>query len=331
MTEENEEDANDPSRLQRRSISLTSDHDRERYVHSFVCDVVARSGRPPLIVTDKDGTLTHPRQSLSPDVASAIADLLSVGVPLAVVSGGELYRLEAEIFDQLSRSVGGAHALENLYFMPENGTQLHRYSPNHSAFREVCRVDLKQRIGQEKFSKILQITAAMMDVFGIEKVEGIRQIVSEGSQIKFSPLGNTKDDALRRKFDPNGDKRTLWVQHLRSRFAEEGLADSDGLIVSVIVAGTASINILPRGMNKGSAIADLASRLAIQERFAIYFGDKFGSSGNDADAIPHVGLAINVGADVALPSLFSVDQKGPMGTAFYLRAIWRALCGASLK
>lgn len=290
---------------------------------------LAATRAPPLLVADKDGTLTDPRKPLEPDVAGAMLGLLSAGVVMAVVSGGELHRLKAEVFDPLAAAATDRSVLEALYIVSENGARTSRYSAVAGGFESIDRVDLKERLGEARFRTVLEIVSDLMEREGIERVPAWRQLTSDGSQITFSPLGNVRDDALRAAFDPTGAKRARWADDLRRRLGEAGIADAQGLLVDIAVAGTASINILPRGINKGYAIARLIRRCGRAGGDAIYFGDKFDASGNDAEAVPHVGLAVNVGSLKRLPAslaaVLACPVDGPAGMTICLETIARAL------
>lgn len=293
----------------------------------------------PMLVVDKDGTLTNPRKLLSPDVAEVVLDLLSVGVVMAVITGGEFYRLRSEVFDPLEKVAKDWKIFDNLYLISENGAQTCRFRASRNDFERVHRVDLKDKIGEKNFRVILGLVSELMEKHNIERIPERKQVVSGGSQIKFSPLGNVQDDKLRASFDPTGERRKLWAEYLKRRMTDNGLLDQDGLIVDVIVAGTGSINILPRGVNKGSAIRRLARLCGLSNAATMYLGDKFGDDGNDADAIVHVGVSVNVGADIdALSSagpLINCSEKGPTGARICLETVARVvrdfgLCGASL-
>jgi HAD superfamily hydrolase (TIGR01484 family) len=305
------------------------DKDWRADVYNAAQRIMGSTHSAPFLVVDKDGTLTSPRKLLSPDVAEVVLDLLSVGAVMAVITGGEFYRLRSEVFDPLGKVAKDWKLFDSLYLISENGTQTCRYRATTNDFEQTYRVDLKDKIGERNVRVILGLISELMEKHNIERIPERQQVVSRGSQIKFSPLGNVQDDKLRASFDPTGERRKLWAEYLKRQMTDNGLLDKDGLVVDVIVAGTGSINILPRGVNKGSAISKLASLCGLSNTAAMYFGDKFGDDGNDADAIEHVGVSVNVGADVDLLSssglLITCSEKGPAGARSCLETVARAV------
>lgn len=281
--------------------------------------VMRETGRAPIFVLDKDGTLTQPRQALSPDMAVALLGLASAQAVVAVISGAEAYRLRDEVFAPLIARAGDERA-GHFYLIAENGAQM--YQAGEAGLDPVDRLDLKQIIGAARFAKVLGIVEETRLKFGIGDDPQRRHVVTDGSQIKLSALGNLVDEALRETFDPDGAKRAVWAQHVRARMTEEGLSDESGLIVDVIVSGTSSINLLARGVNKGHAIERLAARNGLDTQSVIYFGDRFGPGGNDVHALAHVRAAVNFGDDVEIEGVaapvINAAEKGPDGARLYL-------------
>lgn len=298
-------------------------------VYNAAQKIMGSTHSTPILVVDKDGTLTNPRKLLTSDVAEVVLDLLSAGAVIAVITGGEFYRLQREVFDPLRKVAKDWKLFDKLYLISENGTQMCRYRAAANDFEQIHRVDLNDKIGERNFNAIVELIYELMEKYNIQRTPEAKQVVSGGSQIKFSPLGNVQDDELRASFDPTGERRKLWAAYLKKRMTDKGLLDKDGLIVDVIVAGTASINILPRGVNKGSAICRLVTICGLSHGAAMYFGDKFGDNGNDADAIKHVGVSVNVGADVDVLTfsepLITCSEKGPLGAKICLEVVARAV------
>lgn len=294
-------------------------HDQAMRVFRMRLPAIQRAtGHPPMFFLDKDGTLTHPRKALGASMAAAVHALGATGATIAVISGAESARLRKEVFEPLRAygAVGG-----RLLLISENGAQVHVV--NGDALDLVGASDLRTMIGAERFAQVLAIVEETRVKFHIANDPYRRNVVINDTQIKLSGLGNAEDEALRKNFDPDGAQRTLWAQHVRTRLVEEGLTDAQGPIVDVIVAGASSINILARGVHKGSAIQPLLSDAGLDARSAVYFGDSFAPGGNDALALPAVGTAVNFGADVVAgggaPLLINATQKGPAGVELYLR------------
>ena len=288
---------------------------------------MAGRGKLPLLVLDKDGTITEPRNPLEPESADAILKVLAQGAIVAVISGAELRRLNSEVVNVLRGRLHDRSVMDRLYLISENGGQLHRFNAATDEFDLVYQVDLWATVGEENLRLMLAIIDETMQRFQIERKPERGQVVAERSQIKFSPLGNIKDDQLRRSFDPEGERRRVWADYIKVRATQHGLVDGKGLIVDVIVAGTASINVLPRGVSKGYGVDRLAALVGLNNDSIVYMGDKM--KGNDADVLGRACVVVNVGADADFEMentlLLTSDEKGPAAVRAYLHVAQQVL------
>lgn len=284
--------------------------------------IVRETKRAPIFVLDKDGTLTRPRQPLEPEMARSVAALLGAGATVAVMSGAEAYRLQDEVLAPLAAHVGESVS-SSFYLIAENGAQTYRAEPGGLA--AVDRLDLRDALGAERFAQVLAIVEEARIKFGIGDDPARRHVVADGSQIKLSALGNIVDEGLRERFDPLGIKRAEWAAFVRTRLLERGLSDDAGPLVDVIVSGTSSINLLPRGVNKGHALERFAARHGLSDQSIVYFGDRFGKGGNDVYALSHARVVINVGDDISHAGVIDAAEKGPRGVRLYLELARRVI------
>jgi HAD superfamily hydrolase (TIGR01484 family) len=315
-------------RLSARTGSASRDAANKQIFASALRRIMAKTGQLPVLVLDKDGTITHPRHALSADVAKAILDVLDDGAIVAIVSGAEMSRLRSEVFHHLRARTNNTNVMSRLFFVSENGAHLYRYDARADEFDLVYRVELREVVGEATLGIVLAIIDETMERFDIARHPERGQVVADGSQIKFSPLGGIQDDDLRKSFDPSGGRRSAWAEYIRDSMTRRGLTDDKGLIVDVRVAGTASINILPRGINKGHAIDRLTALVGLSNDSVVYFGDKLGKDGNDADVISRACAVVNVGNDAgAVQSstlILTAGEKGPDGVGAYLAVAHQA-------
>lgn len=288
--------------------------------------IAAGDGSPPVLLLDKDGTLTPPRKALDHEAARALLDLEALGAVIAVISGAEFARLRTEVFEMLRArgDLGG-----RFYFVAENGAQIHQSSEGDLKRLDIC--NLEASIGPAHFATLLAIVEEARLRFGIGADPDRKFVVLNPTQVKLSGLGNIDDPGLRATFDPVGARRAEWARFLRMRIAEAGIVDAAGPMVDVVVAGTSSVNLLARGVNKGRAVERLLAICGATPAATIYFGDNFSESGNDSFALRSVGTAVNFGApDVNAPAdgtsmVINALQKGPDGVRRYLNLAVRLL------
>jgi HAD superfamily hydrolase (TIGR01484 family) len=108
-----------------------------------------------------------------------------------------------------------------------------------------------------------------LDKVIVEKKDG--QIENRGSQISFSALGQNADLEIKKTWDPDAKKRTIIADKLRPLLPD----------CEVTVAGTTTIDITRKGVNKAYAIERIKKYLGISNNDILFFGDAIFPGGND--------------------------------------------------
>lgn len=216
-----------------------------------------------IIIADVDGTVCESCQPLSTEMAAAINQLLQKGYLFAFISGTKKEYLLEMVSSQLSNK----H-----YLLPTTGTQcLEIQSKNN--YEELYKHSL---ISSEKN----EIIAALENITQQFKIESLTtkedQIQDRETQITLSAIGRSAPKDKKECYDPDGGKRSEWIRHLKTILDEQKY--------EITIAGTTSIDITKKGLDKGWGITQFAQKLGLPLSSILFLGDKTQSGENDYPA-----------------------------------------------
>ncbi|MCW6532466.1 MULTISPECIES: HAD-IIB family hydrolase [Sphingomonas] len=217
-----------------------------------------------LVAFDLDGTLAESKQAIQPDMAEALADLLTVA-DVAVISGGDWPQFDKQVASRLPARADVA----KLWLMPTTGTKLYTFRNGAwgAVYAELFSDAEKQRI-IEAFNASLDATGFVPGQTWGERIE------DRGSQITFSALGQQAPLEAKEKWDPDFAKRRLIQADLRQRLP--GLAINMG--------GSTSIDITREGVDKAYGLKRLRDESGIPLEAMMFVGDAIFPGGNDYPA-----------------------------------------------
>ncbi|MBV8237663.1 MAG: HAD-IIB family hydrolase, partial [Sphingomonas sp.] len=206
-----------------------------------------------LVAFDLDGTLAESKQAIQPDMAEALADLLTVA-DVAVISGGDWPQFDKQVASRLPARADVA----KLWLMPTTGTKLYTFRNGAwgAVYAELFSDAEKQRI-IEAFNASLDATGFVPGQTWGERIE------DRGSQITFSALGQQAPLEAKEKWDPDFAKRRLIQADLRQRLP--GLAINMG--------GSTSIDITREGVDKAYGLKRLRDESGIPLEAMMFVGD----------------------------------------------------------
>nr|WP_218850200.1 HAD-IIB family hydrolase [Sphingomonas lycopersici] len=217
-----------------------------------------------MVAFDLDGTLAESKQAIQPDMAEALADLLTVA-DVAVISGGDWPQFDKQVASRLPARADVA----KLWLMPTTGTKLYTFRNGAwgAVYAELFSDAEKQRI-IEAFNASLDATGFVPGQTWGERIE------DRGSQITFSALGQQAPLEAKEKWDPDFAKRRLIQADLRQRLP--GLAINMG--------GSTSIDITREGVDKAYGLKRLRDESGIPLEAMMFVGDAIFPGGNDYPA-----------------------------------------------
>lgn len=224
-------------------------------------------GLPPrpvrAVLTDMDDTVVGSARAIGAEMAGAMDELVERGLGLAVVSGAALPRMLEQVSSHLTRG----H-----FLIATSGSQAVRVSPGPEG--PACEALFHHAFSQRDRDEILAALRRLVADYHIKPdTSEADQLQDRGSQITLSALGYTADRERKRAFDPDGSRRREWVRRL-----EDSLGAGR---FNLRVGGTTSLDITPRGVDKGAGVTQLLRRSGWKAEDCLYFGDRFEDTGND--------------------------------------------------
>ena len=220
-----------------------------------------------IIVFDLDGTLTTSKSQMDIEMAELLARLLAIK-DVAVMSGAHLAQYQKQFLNCLNLD---SVALARLHLLPTCGASWFDYKNGwQNIYKEELTSADKEKI-INAFNKVLNEVG-----HNPEKVFGEMLEDRGGTQISFSALGQLAPHDLKKDWDPSFGKR----------LAMKVLLDKEIPEFDVKVAGTTSIDVTKKGIDKAHGIKKIESVLGFRKQEMLFVGDDLRECGNDAMVIP---------------------------------------------
>ncbi|EGC39553.1 phosphomannomutase [Dictyostelium purpureum] len=206
---------------------------------------------------DVDGTLTKPRNSITPEFKQFLSNLRTK-VELGVVGGSDLIKIKEQLGEGC---VNDFH-----YVFAENGLL---------AFKDgslLATQSIKKFLGEDKIKQFVNFVLHYIADLDIPIKRGTFVEFRNG-MINISPIGRNCSQEERddfEKFDLKNKIRETMVSVLKEKFADFGLQYSIG--------GQISFDVFPVGWDKTYCLGHLPEE---KYKTIYFFGDKTFKGGND--------------------------------------------------
>ncbi len=215
-----------------------------------------------VIIADVDGTICESCQQITEEMAQEINQLIKKGYTFAFISGTGL--------ESLKRMVSSG-VKEEHYLLATTGTNCTKVR------KEEIETLYNHSLPKKDKDKIVAAFEKLVNCYNIKSwTTKEDQIQDRDSQITLSAIGRHAPTEEKAKYDPDGKKRLEWVEFLRKELNEEEY--------EIKVAGTTSIDITLKGMDKEKGIRNIATHLGVPFSQILFFGDKIFPGGNDYPA-----------------------------------------------
>ncbi|MDD5356339.1 MAG: HAD-IIB family hydrolase, partial [Candidatus Omnitrophica bacterium] len=288
--------------------------------------------RPFAIVFDMDDTLTPAGRAISDSNCSLIEEYLKLRITIVILTSSSYESVINQVIMPYINSGKPKDLLKNLYILPNNGTQLFKYSSPEQEYREIYRIRLEENLGEEGVGLIKDILREAVDHFGLKKLANAYRgslfdteefIETRPTQVTLVVIGKTASrDAKEAYYGEYGKAHREEI----IRFIQEKLVGT-GIDITLSAGGKTSIDITDAGIDKGYGIDVISCQLGIYKENIIFFGDGFGGANNDIPVGKKgVGLIVCVGGKpkegLSFEDRMLISKiKGPEGTGDILRSI----------
>lgn len=215
-----------------------------------------------LISFDADGTLVLSKTQMDPEMVEIFNRLLHSKYMVNIVSGGKYSIFFDNIISQITKDPTD---LKSLTLSPTCGARLFEFDREwNEVYKDELSDDEKRKI-YEAFD------------YALEKANHLHQklygelLEDRGTQITFSACGQEAPLEIKSAYDPDFQKR-LYIK----KFLDEKISNLD-----VKVAGTTSIDVTKKGINKAYAMRKLMERFNLNMDEILFIGDALLEGGND--------------------------------------------------
>jgi phosphomannomutase len=217
-----------------------------------------------LIVFDLDNTLTGSKIPMDREMAILLTQLLDFK-KVAVLSGGNFKEFDTDLMSPMPKTA----KFSNLHIFPMDGTAYYKWQNGwNKIYLEALKPNEKKEIRKALEESLKEVN------FHIEKTYG-EVIEDRESSIVFSALGQEAPLEEKQKWDPDQKKR----------FEIKKLLDQKIPQFEVNVAGTTSIDITAKGLDKAYGIKKMVEYIQIPIEKMIFIGDALFPDGNDYDVL----------------------------------------------
>ena len=222
-----------------------------------------------IIAFDLDGTLAPSKSPITESMVELVRKLVKQ-IVVAVTSGGSLAQFKTQFLPLFNNNdfVSG-----NLILLPTSGTQRYEYDET----KQDWQLTDKEPLAQETKEKVKKLFQEIIDnpIYEIPP-NPIGEIIEDrDTQVTFTPNGQQAPIALKRLFDPDRKKREKIKDVLVPQLPE----------VDLLINGNSSIDIVPKGFNKGIGLKKLLTKLGFAKSDMVYVGDALFLGGNDYSVV----------------------------------------------
>ncbi len=226
-----------------------------------------------IVAFDLDGTLAESKQHLENDVSELLC-LLAKEKIVVIITGGSFQQFKKQFLPYFKPNINEEELIyKNLILLSTSGSQRYQYS---SEIKDWVMTDIEEFPGDIKKEVMNELDKIISSgKFGIVPViEGDEIIEDRLTQITMSALGQNAPIELKKEWDPNQIKRQEIKKILESKLPE----------VSIIIGGTTSLDILPKGFDKAKGLIRLLNKLGMTIDDMVFVGDAIFPGGNDYSA-----------------------------------------------
>ena len=216
-----------------------------------------------VIIADVDETVCESCQPLSNEMAAEINRLLKKKYVFAFISGTK----KDYLLEMVSTRLSGKH-----YLLATTGTQcieVHSKDKHQELYKHTL-----AQLEKEEMIMALEKTTEKFKIESLTTKED--QIQDRETQITLSAIGRSAPKEKKERYDADGCKRREWVEYLKTILSEEKY--------EMNIAGTTSIDITRKGLDKGWGITQFAQKQGIALSSILFLGDKTQPGGNDYPA-----------------------------------------------
>ena len=217
-----------------------------------------------LIAFDLDDTLSVTKSPIAPRMSKLLMQLLE-HYDVCVISGANVQQLQKQVTDNLPTE---PHHLERLHLMPTCGTRYFRFDHDLNDWK----MQYSNEPTPEQKAKAFEVLEQVAREQGLWPEQPYGDVIEDrGSQVTMAALGQDAPAEAKYAWDPTGEKK-LAIRDAAAPLLPE---------LEVRAAGTTSIDITLKGIDKAYGMRQLIEHASVTKEEILFIGDKLDEGGND--------------------------------------------------
>lgn len=221
-----------------------------------------------LAVFDLDGTLAPSKSPMEDSMRDTIEKLLQ-HKSIAIIGGGKYELFEFQFLNQINYP---EELLSKIHLFPNTASRM--YERKDGKWVEVY----GDTLNKEEVALIFDaFKKSFLDVDWVhsDKLYG-EQIEDRGTQVSFSAFGQEAPLEIKKAYQGSSNDRRLELKKALDKYLPE---------FEVRVAGTTTIDVTRKGIDKAYGLHQIQDRLGIKIEDMVFVGDALFEGGNDAAVI----------------------------------------------
>lgn len=220
----------------------------------------ARFKNKKLVSFDSDGTIQLTKSKIDAQMAHLL-DELAKKYKVNVISGTGIDYLKPNVLDLLVPN-------ENVTVSPTCGTRF--VALKNGEYTELY----KEALSASEIQAILDAFSYAIEKAGHQPEQVWGELVeNRETQVTFSALGQRAPSDAKLAYDPDLSKRKQLAAYVREKISDD--------VYDIKIAGTTSVDITRKGINKGYGIKKLSEYYKISLEEILFVGDRLDEIGND--------------------------------------------------
>lgn len=221
-----------------------------------------------IIAFDVDGTLTASKTLITDSMADLIKKLIQKKMVISI-AGGSFHQLETQFLPPFLNDHSMLPYIKNFTLLPTSGSQRYEYNEKDSKWEMTDKEPMPTEAKKLAIELLEEIIADPK--YEIPPNPYGKIIEDRDTQITFTPNGQQAPVEIKLRFDPDRKKREKIVAMLGPKLPE----------LTLLINGTSSIDILPKGFNKAVGLIRFLNKAGLQKSDVIFIGDGLFPGGND--------------------------------------------------
>jgi phosphomannomutase len=221
-----------------------------------------------IIAFDVDGTLTASKTLITDSMADLIKKLIQKKMVISI-AGGSFHQLETQFLPPFLNDNSMLPYIKNFTLLPTSGSQRYEYDEKDGKWEMTDKEPMPTEAKKLAIELLEEIIADPQYEIPPNPIGNI--IEDRDTQITFTPNGQQAPVEIKLRFDPDRKKREKIVAMLEPKLPE----------LTLLINGTSSIDILPKGFNKAVGLMRYLKKAGLNKSDILFVGDGLFPGGND--------------------------------------------------